>query len=393
MAITSGFVQHEQPREGISFFIPASDEVTLNTFVTGGQDLPFPYHGHRKATFAELEDGVEILRGSVPARCRLADDFQAKDEPVRLLALREVAVAGSALFKTIMQDSADREQFRKLMAEHPNAVLKATGNAAVVPWEAMCLAETPNDATIEDFLGWGHPVWRAAPQHGRLRAHRLQATTPARTGLVEDNRLDTVRLGINRQRNPLVSGGQFEEAPNVIVDNDFDELRKFMANVDVETAFGVFHFDCDLNHSPKPHGIRNSSFGVRTGFNVRYDVLDQLPIYNGPFLFFNVCNGGSVEFGTATSYAGQLIEKGADCVIAAETKIGDDFAADFAGRVYRYAISGSTVSEALFAARREVLSQSMNPFALFFSLYGLPDMRLQPPVPMIPAQGDNRVPA
>lgn len=377
MGNTSSLVQPAQLSWDVSFFMHRSDEVTLRTFGLGGQDLVWPYHG-RRASFDELEDAVELLRDSVPASCRFAEDFRVLDKGLRLQALRKVAVAGSALFKTILQDVRDRAEFRKLVAGSDGADLMASGDASVVPWEAMCLAENPEEATVKDFLGWKYRHSRVAPQHGRLRSRSPEATTHTRTGLIEDNRLDTVRLGVNRSRNPLVAGGRFTPAPVVFPGKGFRKLQRFMANVKKDTAFGVFHFDCHLDHKPRPSGIRNSSFGVRKGYGIRYDVLDRMPIYNGPFLFFNVCNGGSVEFGTATSYAGQLVEQGADCVISAEAKVGDDFAADFAGRVYRHAIAGASIGEALFAARRDVLAESMNPFALFFSIYGLPHMRLLP---------------
>ena len=80
----------------------------------------------------------------------------------------------------------------------------------------------------------------------------------------------------------------------------------------------IVHFDCHMrDQETDPVKLRQ----VRVAKGVRLDYRefskDRLFIFNGPFVFFNVCDGGTVDDESDDSVAKQLRESGADAVLAA----------------------------------------------------------------------------
>jgi CHAT domain-containing protein len=110
---------------------------------------------------------------------------------------------------------------------------------------------------------------------------------------------------------------------------------------------------------------------VTSDFPIRYFDLDDLIILNGPFVFLNACDGGTVGRRSTEGYARQLRQAGAHVVLATEAKIGDDFASHFS-RLFYSAAKNRNVSEALLSCRRTVWEDDRNPSALFYGLYGDP---------------------
>lgn len=73
-------------------------------------------------------------------------------------------------------------------------------------------------------------------------------------------------------------------------------------------------------------------------------------------------------------------------VLGAETEIPDRAAAFFSRRIFARLAGGSSLGQAVFRARWDLLDEWHSPAGAFFSLYGEPGVRIEPRPHMVRQQ-------
>jgi CHAT domain len=322
------------------------------------------------------------LRRALADICRLGEGFLGVEETYRKAALGRVAKAGRTLFRALVPDAADRCWLRNELAAG-TAKIQLIAEAASVPWEAIYLAEElKGGVKVDQFLGYRAELMRQTIVNGafpnRQGEERL-ADGKIGIGIVEDDELDSVRHNVARELNVARSAMAITELPLCeLADDDeyVDKVYDFMSTTDYPKQ--MIHFDCHLDIGTQSDAAEIEGTSLRLSKKVLFDYHDfaNIELTNAPFVFFNVCYGGTPNPFTVGGYATKLYQRGANCVVTSETMIGDGFAAMFAGAVYAGTSRGDTVSRALFNARRWVLDFHGNPSALFYTMYSHEDRTL-----------------
>ncbi|WP_299813260.1 CHAT domain-containing protein [uncultured Roseibium sp.] len=330
-----------------------------------------------------------LLRGSLADICRRGYDFVDEPLPDREAALLEVAQIGRSLFKALMPEPAHRDWFRNEIKDG-DTIIQVMSTAVSVPWEALYLAEELSGiAHVEEFLGYKSRLIRNAFNKGQqpfAPGDSVLSNGQIGMGIVEDDQLDSVGVNNDSQiLNVARKGTAIKELHlgKLEQSNCILPMANFLASEDQPKQ--IVHFDCHLEvrvHADTPV-IQHSKVRVTEKVLIHYNDFASMPLTNGPFVFFNVCYGGSVQSVSLESYASLFRQNGASCVVTSETKIGDGFAAMFAGAFYACASTGKSVAAALMEARKWVLNHHRNPSALFYTMYAFRDRLL--PVTSVPA--------
>ncbi len=279
--------------------------------------------------------------------------------------MRTVAEVGSKLFHKMIPQAAEREKFRTILAAHAGKIIQVHAAGVCIPWEALYLAEHVASATHSDFLGWNHVVTRTVSfPYGR--AEEVVSVPIKKVGLVEDERLPSVRTRKAQGTIDHLASGIVKVAlkPLLTPPDREDFLEFFFDEFEPKQAI---QFDC---HVHIPHSVHTSHMQVTRRFPLDFDTFKEVEMPDQPFVLFNACSGGSVEWDDTEGYAGSLHAAGAVSIVAAEADLGDGFMTDFAASFYSLNRVSTTVAEALLMARRLKLKVQKNPSALFYSLYG-----------------------
>jgi hypothetical protein len=100
---------------------------------------------------------------------------------------------------------------------------------------------------------------------------------------------------------------------------------------------------------------------------------DDLP---GQLIFLNACGTGASDPTGSLSLVEVLLEwTPARAIVATETPVDFTLAATFARLVYDRLLAGVPLGEAIHGARWALVDERQNPFGLFYSLYGNPNLK------------------
>lgn len=312
----------------------------------------------------------------VPSACHLAGAWLNKNAQDRIEELQAFAEHGAALFRDLFPEQSDRNLFRRLIAADDDGVyprLAVINQAAVVPWEALCPVEEGETPGIEDFLGWKHIIVRktASYAYARRKAPRHLKVIHA----VEDDGLASVNLGHAQTARERYPASTYLTLARLTADPA--DIRKFHEHFfPSEGGLDVVHFDTHFQMESESHPNAHVRVTERVSIPLREFQKDRLDIGHLPFVLFNGCNGGAVGRGQVISLAHHMCEAGAASVVAGECTLGDDFCVEFTKTFYAVAANALTVGEALLETRRRFLVVDHNPLALFYGLYGGPDLLL-----------------
>jgi hypothetical protein len=97
-----------------------------------------------------------------------------------------------------------------------------------------------------------------------------------------------------------------------------------------------------------------------------------------PLIFLNACGTSVVDPQSAVSMMTPFVKNANRGVIATAASIPDRVAALFSRWFYTKLLSGQTVAESLYAARRDLLVTFQNPLGLLYAYYGSPGLRVHP---------------
>ncbi|WP_316158722.1 MULTISPECIES: CHAT domain-containing protein [unclassified Bradyrhizobium] len=328
-------------------------------------------NGSLKITSQEQIDRVyalaDAVRNSIPPECRKSADFAKLSAPERDRHMRTVMRQGWGLFRAMAPDALKREQFRRLLAAHAGIPIRVIQEAACFPWEALCLAEDLRSATHRDFLGWNHALIRETVEYNYSRRDAGKAGNTPKVGLIEDDGLPSVVNASNRAAAAHIGPStRMKILPPLAGSGDIQILEQFFA--DTQDLRNIYQFDCHIDNPSKD--VRTSHMRVSQAFPYHFNDMQSLVVLNNPFVLLNACEGGTVGVKHTEGYAEKLQSHGAKAVVAAEARIGDDFAVSFASLFYRVARKSTEIAEALLKTRRLILAQDHNPSVLFYGLYG-----------------------
>jgi CHAT domain len=330
-------------------------------------------NGSLRVTSQDQIDSIyalaEGVRSSIPPECRKSADFAKLSPSDRNRHMNTVMKEGWGLFRAMVPDPLKRDRFRRLLAAHAGYPIRVIQEAACFPWEALCVAEDLRSATHEDFLGWNHAIIRETVEYNYSRKAAGKAGKNPKVGLIEDDGLPSVLTAANR-----LAATNIGPAIAVAVlpplaqhqPGDIQVLESFFA--DTQDLRNIYQFDCHINNPRKD--VRSSHMRVSQAFPYHFNDMQTLVVLNNPFVMLNACEGGTVGVKHTEGYAEKLQSHGAKAVVAAEARIGDDFAVHFAALFYKVARKSTHIAEALLKARRLILSQDHNPSVLFYGLYG-----------------------
>jgi hypothetical protein len=319
-----------------------------------------------RASSTSLKNLASTLRTSIAAECRRSSrDYL--DIPIadRDGYMRTVIEVGSDLFRKMVPGADDRDKLRRILSANAGQTIRVTAGGVCIPWEALCLAENPDTATYQNFLGWNHIIARTVEfPYGRDAEPETVSAT--HVGLVEDENLASVKTRKTRNAAANLGSGIVTLPLRPLVSaSDRDHFYSFFE--DQSPPKQVVQFDCHIGNAET---IQSSHMRVTQQFQIPFRVFGDLELPDEPFIFMNACSSGSVSWEDTDGYAGTLHAAGAVLVVAAEADLGDAFMADFAGSFYLASHESATVVEALLKAKRIALGVHRNPSALFYSIYG-----------------------
>lgn len=170
----------------------------------------------------------------------------------------------------------------------------------------------------------------------------------------------------------------FRALPGVVVTRLIEETLADLVKVLPETD--LLHLTC---HGSVTHPMLEISGQSTDYMNLNLDVVQNLPVKAGCFIFANACYSNSAVsvFKILTSFGWEFYKDGAGIYIGTLAKIPEFYAGEFAHQFYQamFAGNGSTVGQVL----REVklrMSSEQNIHWLMYSMYGDPirSFRLKP---------------
>jgi hypothetical protein len=352
--------------------------------------------------FTALRDGHQEVEGArvgsnfwarlmafpathLPDDCGRGADWTRLPLEARTTALAEFALQGAALFREMIPDPENRAIFRALLAPDLTGAaprIRAAAQAALVPWEALCLVEADEPPTYVDFLGYRHVIVRdTAPMvprkdrgDGPRTARRVLYRMIREAHGVEDDTLPTVQLAHAKVARERYAGATYRTLPPLTqMPQDLQVFHDFLFPEDYQ--LDLVHFDCHVNLEDRRP---DSQVQVTNKFAIPFAEFeaDKMSLAHLPVVVFNGCHGGSIGPGEVISLASRLRIAGAASVIAGECAVGDDFCLQFAQTFYSVANHAGDIGAALLETRQRFLGFDHNPLCLFFGLYGGADIEL-----------------
>jgi hypothetical protein len=98
-----------------------------------------------------------------------------------------------------------------------------------------------------------------------------------------------------------------------------------------------------------------------------------------PLVFMNACGSAAVDPSSPISFPALFIDNGNRAFVGTETRIPDEFAAAFSRRFYESLFVGNKVGDSLHRARW-ALARRTAPLGILYTLYGNPELRIEPPI-------------
>lgn len=148
----------------------------------------------------------------------------------------------------------------------------------------------------------------------------------------------------------------------------------------------VIHLACHCNTEGTADNLHY--FDVGGGENGRVElgelkrgVFQERPNRQVPraLIFLNACGTAAPQMADRSSFTTFLLEKGFPGVLGTLCDISDTVASHFAVVFYEALLGGSTVGEAMYAARWHLMDRHRNPLGLLYTYYGDPDLRISRP--------------
>jgi len=247
-----------------------------------------------------------------------------------------------------------------------------------LPWDLLYDGELSTSVDPGAFWGARYPISRLMlpPGEAHFKPRYILTDLP-RMGLCADNTLTAVREREIPFFRSLADEGMLDLSvlrpldPSCGID-ELLYLRGFLAD-----ELDLAHFAC---HAAVNDEARELSYiRLSDGYEVTVqDIVNyRIRLDNNPLVVLNACGTGDLSPMHTSDLVRILMDAGARSVVVTECAVPDAFAAEFSELLYENLLSGKTVGDSLFEARRYFLFARRNPLGLVYALYGYPSVCLR----------------
>ncbi len=271
--------------------------------------------------------------------------------------------AGARLWQQLVPGQL-REQFWD--RQHRIRQLTILADKDAVPWELLYPMDPGHDA---GFLVEQFPVTRAIFGWRPGRTLRLQ---PTRFVLPEGS-LHEAAAEVEAMRRLLDPG----QAPNAVI-SDLTPLTDLIGS----GTFGLLHFACHNTYEPVGGSCIRLGRVRFTPTLLEVAAIQKALQASAPTVFINACRsaGLAATYNRLDGWASKFLEAGAAAFIGSLWAVSDGASREFAEEFYRRLKHGSTLGDAVMAARQAAASTSDDPTWLAYTVYGDPQATIsQPP--------------
>ncbi len=292
------------------------------------------------------------------------------------MRLGPLAELGNYAFRKVFGGGGTADVMRKVLGR--TSSLQVVSEDFFLPWELLYPDLEP-PLSYDGFLGLNRVVGRAVlrpTRHEDFLEPAIPCGDQPRLGLLTYGGLPGVLAREVPFFDQLAREGRIILCRLQALDagRKPDEIKHFCHFW--KEPLAVAHLACEAIYDeafhPRSHLLLSDEFPVSLQDMEIYDLV----IDSHPLVILNGCRTGRCHPLSTSHFAGAFLQCGARGVVATECHVPDDFAADFAERLYCHLLDGRPLGESLLAARQFFLTEHGDPSGLLYSMYASPEIRL-----------------
>ena len=292
--------------------------------------------------------------------------------------LRFLAEVGNYAFRRVFSHHDARTAIRELVELSQHISIQVASEDFFLPWE-LVYPFSPEKPSYEHFWGMNYIISRVIVQEARPGAFVspiIPVTDCPKLGLLTYCRLPSVAEKEIPFFEKLHSDGKIALVKLRALDpgkrrEEFKEFKTFWAE-----SLDLAHFACHAFYEDELPDLSYILLSDEFPITLMDMEVNDIVINGHPLVILNACETGNLKPLYTSFFAGALLKYGARGVVATECAVPDDFAADFAQRLYAHLLAGEPLGESLLATRRYFLEEYQNPSGLLYSMYAPPSIRL-----------------
>jgi len=155
-----------------------------------------------------------------------------------------------------------------------------------------------------------------------------------------------------------------------------DQVQHFGCHYDPSDPISNNHY---LQLAHQGGGSRDVTIGDLKAWFVPLPRKEQQSVF--PLIFFNACSGSKINPTCVASFLSLVLENKNCGFIGSEANIPDSFAAAFSKQFYIKLLQGQSLGNAIYLAKRTLLTRHNNPLGILYTAYADPDTHVQNPIP------------
>ncbi|MEM8719034.1 MAG: CHAT domain-containing protein [Cyanobacteria bacterium P01_G01_bin.39] len=337
---------------------------------------PIPIRSSINMTSQDLAELNEQLQQAIDEIAR--NNQQEAPTEKELVNLSKV---GHRAFVRVFSDSDARTAIKEFISSNPEVSIQVVSEDFFLPWELIYPTSLYKPFSCDHFWGMNYLISRTIIQDARSGAFvspEISFNTCPKLGMLLYSGLPSVdkkevpffkQLDANGQLK-LIQLRSLDPDPDKM-ETEFQEFGNFWRE-----SFDLAHFACHAAYdSSSPN---SSSILLSEEFQIPLSDMDtyEIKIDGHPLIIMNACETGNCNPLYTSNFATAFLKYGARGVVATECNVPDDFAADFAKKLYNHLLAGEPLGKSLLAARRYFWQNHKNPSGLLYSMYAPPSIRL-----------------
>lgn len=365
--------------EGIVSSTLAYRKVDLNLRIYSYHDKYLAeMNGHRFPININQNDLSNLNKNMTEAASLLLKNLKKgegkRDSELLMVFARE----GYYAFRKVFKDENAVRAIRQLLNASPNTTIEIQSEEFFLPWELLYDGD-PDVVRYENFWGYRYVISRRIikdiTSHGIPLPEIIIFDSP-KVSLQTDDDLTYVKS----QEEPFFTGLDREgkiylsKLRSLDVKNPIEE-RKYFVQFCKMTEANISHFACHAYYDAQhPH---HSYIRLTDKFEIVIRDIETLDfeLFGFPLVFLNACESGYNSPLQTINFVNLFLNAGARGVIATETDVSDDLAAEFSRLFYEKFLKGEEAGCCLLEARKAFLVND-NPIGLIYGLYGDPFIKL-----------------
>ena len=335
----------------------------------------------------ELNAMLREAAGKLLHHAGLGDKFD--DEEQLQTDLVDLAKAGNFVFNEIFdqQEAKDTIQglFRYAEKSGKSIMFEIEAEDFFIPWELL-YSDSLEDPRYENFWGMKYIISRIIIQRktpGNVESPTISVDSKPKLGLLAltSKSLPSIEskeipffVGLDKKGKISLQRLPGLDPTPTQKESELSRFKQFL-----NTPLDVAHFACHAHYDAKKSV--ESFIQLSNGIRISLRDLKEEPtvaIKDFPLVVLNACNTGPMDPLDVRYFAGDFIKYGALGVIATETAVPDDLAAEFTQHLYDHLLDEKFLGESVMLARQELLAKG-NPVGLLYALYATPIIKLELP--------------